>query len=192
MPTKLETIYKKIKAEVNEIKKEYSYSNDSASFGHFFIKYLFNIDDQTASESLTDGGGDNGIDAIYISEDQTPILNFFQFKFPNSESNLNSGFTNAEIVKLGNGVQLFLESKDLNKSSWNEYLIEKHNVIRELESYKIKLWLVRYTNANITDQEEQLKNISDRIHKATLNECSYIINGAQHISQLYESKFEKV
>lgn len=192
MPTKLETIYKKIKNEVIEIKTINGYDNNSTAFGHFYIKHVFNIDDQTANEALTDGGFDNGIDAIYISEDPIPILHFFQFKFPNSENNLGDGYTDNEIAKLGNGTQEFLESKELDTSSWNEYLIEKHNVIRELDSYEIKLWIVRYTNAKVTHQEKKLEKIAKRIYRSTLNKCNYIINGAQNIMELYESRFEKI
>ncbi len=192
MPTKLETIYKKIKNEVTEIKIINGYDNNSTAFGHFYIKHVFNIDDQTANEALTDGGFDNGIDAIYISEDPIPILHFFQFKFPNSENNLGDGYTDNEIVKLGNGTQEFLESKELDTSSWNEYLIEKHNVIRELDSYEIKLWIVRYTNAKVTHQEKKLEKIAKQIYRSTLNKCNYIINGAQNIMELYESRFEKI
>ena len=192
MPTKLETIYTKIKNEVTEIKTINKYDNFSIAFGHFYVKHVFNIDDQTAKETLTDGGFDNGIDAIYISEDSTPILHFFQFKFPNSENNLSEGYTDDEIVKLGSGTQEFLESKELDESRWNEYLIEKHNVIRELASYEIKLWIVRYTNAKVTHQEKKLKKIAEQIYMSTLNNCSYIINGAQNIMELYETRFEKM
>lgn len=192
MPTKIETIYKKIKNEVNEIREINKYANDSTAFGHFYIKHIFNIDDQTAKESLTEGGHDNGIDAIYISQDSTPTLHFFQFKFPNSEDNLSDGYTDTEIVKLGNGTQEFLQSKELEKSMWNEYLIEKHNIIRDLDSYEIKLWIVRYTNAKVTHQEKKLENISKQIYSRTLNNCSYIINSAQNIMELYESRFEKI
>ena len=174
MPTKIETIYKKIKNEVTEIKTTNKYSNDSTAFGHFYVKNIFNIDDQTAKESLTEGGFDNGIDAIYISESSTPVLHFFQFKFPNSENNLSDGYTDEEIVKLGSGTQIFLQSKKLDKSTWNEYLIEKHNVIRELESYEIKLWIVRYTNAKINHQNKKLEDIANEIHTRTLNNCNYI------------------
>lgn len=135
MPTKIETIYKKIKNEVNEIREINQYVNDSTAFGHFYIKHIFNIDHQTAKESLTEGGNDNGIDAIYISQDSTPILHFFQFKFPSSENNLSDGYTDEEIVKLGSGTHTFLQSKELDESMWNEYLREKHNVIRELVCY---------------------------------------------------------
>lgn len=192
MPTKIETIYKKVKNEVHEIKEVNEYPNNSTAFGHFFIKYIFNVDDQTAEESLTEGGKDNGIDAIYISEDTTPVLHFFQFKFPESEGNLRNGFTDEEITKLGSGTQRFLESNELDSSIWNEYLIEKHNVIRELESYEIKLWIVRYTSAKITHQDQTLEDIADRIYRSTLNNCNFEIVDAQRIMELYESRFEKV
>lgn len=192
MPTKLETVYKKIKNEVAQINEIYKYPSESAAFGHFCIKNIFNVDDQVASESITDDFHDNGIDAIYISEDSVPVLNFFEFKFPKTENNLCDGFTDEEIVKLGDGTRTFLCSKELDSEIWNEYLIDKHNIVKELESYKIKLWAVRYTNAQITHQNSKLAEQSKHIYRSTLNECDPKLCGAQDIMELYESRYEKI
>lgn len=192
MPTKLETVYKKIKNEVAQINEIYKYPSESAAFGHFCIKNIFNVDDQVASESITDDFHDNGIDAIYISEDSVPVLNFFEFKFPKTENNLCDGFTDEEIVKLGDGTRTFLCSKELDSEIWNEYLIDKHNIVKELESYKIKLWAVRYTNAQITHQNSKLAEQSKHIYRSTLNKCDPKLCGAQDIMELYESRYEKI
>lgn len=192
MPTRLQIIYNKINDEIESIKESNGYDTTSNAFGHFFIKSLFNIDDQTANESLTDGAYDNGIDAIFISDEDIPVLNFFQFKYPMSEKNLVDGFKDEEIVKLGDGTQSFLMSTELNDKRWNPYLIQKHNEIRDFQSYAIKLWVVKYTNANITHQLDKLKETSDRIQSATLNSCDCEICGAQQIMELYESRYENI
>ena len=118
MPTKIEIIYDKIKREIEEIKENHNYNNLSNAFGHFFIKNLFNIDDQQASETLTDGGNDNGIDAIYISNDDEKVINFFQFKFPRDLNTINKGFTEEEITKLESGVREFLSNDKLEEKRW--------------------------------------------------------------------------
>ena len=190
MPTKIEIVYNKVYAECENIKEKFNYDNLSSAFGHFIIENIFKIDDQKASESITDGFNDNGIDAVYIQEEENnKIVNFFQFKFPKFY-NLKNGFTEEEIVKLGNGVQNFLESTELKKEEWADSLIEKYSEIREFDAFDIKLWLIKFTTAEYEQLDNKLKNICKRIKKSILNECSYIFYAAQEISQLYESRYE--
>lgn len=145
MPTNLEITYTKIDNQILEIKSDNDYPNKSIAFGHFFIKTMFNVDDQIARESMTDGGNDNGIDSIFISNDDNPSIHFFQFKFPSSKDTINNGFTEEEVTKLGHGVLTFFETSNLDPKYWNEYIIEKHEQIKTLSVSEIKLWLVRYT-----------------------------------------------
>lgn len=191
MPTKIEIIYDKIKREIEEIKENHNYNNLSNAFGHFFIKNLFNIDDQQASETLTDGGNDNGIDAIYISNDDEKVINFFQFKFPRDLNTINKGFTEEEITKLESGVREFLSNDKLEKKRWNNDIIDKHREVRELSSYDIKLLLVRFTTSEFEHLENKLKHICTSIKKSTLNECTYSFYAAEEISKLYEARYEK-
>ena len=88
MATKIETVYSKISQELDVIKEKYDYDNNSCAFGHFYLTMNFDIDDQEAFESITDGFGDNGIDAVYIDRGGDTVLNFLQFKFPTTVENI--------------------------------------------------------------------------------------------------------
>jgi hypothetical protein len=191
MATKIETIYNKINKENQEIKIQQKYDNNSASFGHFFIKMMFDTDDQIARESITDGGNDNGIDAIYIDNRNETTIHFLQFKFPESVNTVSSGFTDAEIKGLGTGVQHFLTSGSLDPKKWNRFLLDKHDEIRLLDDYSTKLWIIRYTNAQITHQHDLLKKCSENIENLTLNKCYVDIYGAKEICDLFQNKYEK-
>ncbi|HFU3830397.1 TPA: hypothetical protein ACGO0X_001837, partial [Streptococcus suis] len=118
MPTKLETIFNKIENAICEIKEDQDYITESAAFSHYFLRLKFGIDDETAKESLTDGGYDHGIDAIHIENSNIKTIHFFQFKFPESFSRISSGFTDKEIVTLCKGVEDFLTSIELD-GNWN-------------------------------------------------------------------------
>lgn len=198
MPTNLEINYTKINNQILEIQTDNDYPNKSVAFGHFFIKTMFNVDDQTASESITDGGKDNGIDAIFISNDDNPTIYFFQFKFPSSPNTINKGFTEEEVVKLGNGVLTFFESSNLDPNLWNEDIIEKYEQVKSYSSYsEIKLCIVRYTpsqpdSSDFISKNELLKSFSKRISEITLNTCSHQIYSAKEIIDLYVSKYENI
>lgn len=192
MPKRIQTIYNKINNEVKAIKEANGYKNLSNSFGHFFIKSVFNIDDVSAKEALTDGGDDNGIDAIYISGDKNRTLNFFQFKYPSDSKGFKAGFTDEEIVKLSNGTLTFLSGDELDDKSWNAHLIKKHNEIKSLKSYTVKLWVVRYTDASIERKRKKLEQETKTLQRHRYNTCEYEIFNAEKIMNLYESRYENL
>lgn len=192
MATKLETGYEKIKAQVQSIVDTHGYANESAAFGHFIVKNLFNIDDQLAIEAITDGGGDNGIDALYIDRTEEPVvLHFLQFKFPNSIDTIDKGYEDKEISLLTTGTLEFLKEQKLNENNWNKELIDKSLEVRELEGYTIKLWNIRYTSVNSSRIKEKLQVFSQKIEYAVLNECTSEVWGAREIMELYAEKVER-
>jgi len=86
----------KIKEDVSDIRKEFSYPNDGTAFGHFVLKNcvskIVEIDDISDIEldnfikgHITDGANDYGIDAVICNTNYKQI-HLFQFKY--SECNL--------------------------------------------------------------------------------------------------------
>ena len=191
MPTKVETIYRKLKGLVADIKEQHNHVNDSVAFIQLFLQMEFGIDDSEAMDSITDGGKDNGIDAIFIDESkEQKIVHFFQFKFPNSVDTISNGYTHEESVKLISGTKTFLTKSELETNAWNLRLIDKHKDVRELEDYKVKLWIVRYTTQTI-DHEHCFKDAKEEIQRITFNDTDYKICDARYISKLYEDSYEK-
>jgi len=86
----------KIKEDVSDIKKQFSYPNDGTAFGHFVLKNcvskIVEIDDISDIEldnfikgHITDGADDYGVDAVICNSSYKQI-HLFQFKY--SECNL--------------------------------------------------------------------------------------------------------
>lgn len=89
-------LIKKIKEDVSDLRKQFSYPNDGTAFGHFVLKNcvskIVEIEDISDIEldnfikdHITDGADDYGIDAVICNTNYKQI-HLFQFKY--SEGNL--------------------------------------------------------------------------------------------------------
>lgn len=97
------SFYTKIKDQVAEITKQFSYPNDGTGFGHFILRECFSkiidfeydgIDyDSFIKEHIVDMANDLGNDAIFTNDKNNEIL-VFQFKYSTAQL-LNT----AEIIK---------------------------------------------------------------------------------------------
>ncbi|WP_027206054.1 hypothetical protein [Butyrivibrio fibrisolvens] len=67
---------------MEEIKCSNGYTNISKAFAHWYLMNAFGLDEQAIAESIIDGIGDNGIDAIVLKDAKLILL---QFKFPDKE-----------------------------------------------------------------------------------------------------------
>ncbi len=78
--------------------------------GHFLIYWYFQrlleFTDEEVGEVICDGGGDLGIDALWIDDDA--VVHFYQFKNPESA---NKGVHAGEVDKLISGLKLILHRK---------------------------------------------------------------------------------
>lgn len=192
MATKFERLYNDINEELNDIKDFNKYTNISQAFGHFTLKMIFGLTDDEAFECCTDGSDDNGIDAIYIEPNKN--VNFFQFKYPSKANNISKGVTDEEILKLCNGVQSFVSNDEIFDSvSWNELLIDKRQEFLDADICDLKLWIVRYSNQDISNSAETiLNNFINKYHRETGNsiECEKIL--AMECVNLYESRAKNI
>jgi hypothetical protein len=64
-----------------QLGNQISASNDGYGFAYWYFKNIGDMTDIEAKEQICDGGGDLGIDAIEIDEEQVV---FYQFKNPKS------------------------------------------------------------------------------------------------------------
>lgn len=192
MATRYERVYSDMKEELENIKDNYGYANLSNAFGHLILKMIFGITEEECFECNTDGSNDNGIDAIYIEENNT--IHFFQFKFPDSSKNICKGVSEEEILKLCNGVEAFTGNDDLfNSFSWNSLLKDKRDEFLDAEIYNFKLWVVRYSNKEINENAlSKLKAFANQYMRKTGNEINYEFILAQECLKLYENNIKNV
>lgn len=190
MATKFERTYSQIKSELSEIMSEYEYPNESVAFGHLVLKLLFDISDEDANESITDGSNDNGIDAIYFEEkEQKTIIHFFQFKFPATEASIGNSVSQNEILKLFNGFEHFIgRDETYNSLSWNDLLKEKRLQLKSLEETDNNvLHIVRYTSSEMTDNIGVLDSKVNMFIDSSGNNVSTSNLFAKEICDLYEN-----
>ena len=188
MATKFERLYNDINDELTDIKDINKYTNISQAFGHFILKMLFGLTDEEALDCCTDGSDDNGIDAIYVESDKK--VHFFQFKFPSKANNINKGVSDEEVLKLCNGVQSFVSTDEIfNKVSWNDLLKDKRQEFLEADICDLKLWIVRYSNQNLSNSSDVIiNNYMDKYYRETGNSIEFEKILAMECMNLYESR----
>lgn len=150
-------LYKIIKEESESIKSIYSYKDLSGAFGHLFLKMMFEISDDECYEAYTDGGDDNGIDAIYFNESNNLEIHFFQFKFPGNESTIDKGVTQDEALKIFNGARVFI-SDHFDELSWNDELKDARTFLENIGSKyigkeKYIIHIVRFSSLPSSDMQ---------------------------------------
>lgn len=149
MATRIEKMYEDIKTELLPIANLYYDGDYHLSFIHYILKLMFDLSDDLANDAITDGGQDNGIDAILIDSN---VVNFFQFKFPTSVSNIANGVSMDEVDKLYNGFDIFTDNDvRFNSITWNDKLLEKRKEYKNEDRFEFKLWIVRYTSTQVDE-----------------------------------------
>lgn len=97
---KYQVYYEKIKTEVEKIREENGYLNLSKAFAHWYLKNTLKMDEQDIAETIIDGNGDNGIDAITV---QDAKMTLYQFKFPDKGKNIDKQIDEKTVLKIFNG-----------------------------------------------------------------------------------------
>lgn len=192
MATRFERIYSDIKESIEYLVGQYYPDNFSSAFGHYFLKTKFGLSDDEAAECVTDGYDDNGIDAIYIENNET--VHFFQFKFPSDLKGISNGIKEDEILKLENGFENFVSpNEDFSQIEWNELLKEKRKEYDKFDIYNFKLWVIRFSNQTISEKiikkmNNCLKNYSN--HTGNTIEFNYML--AEQCVALYEKNIKNI
>ncbi len=192
MATRFERIYSDIKESIEYLVGQYYPDNFSSAFGHYFLKTKFGLSDDEAAECVTDGYDDNGIDAIYIENNET--VHFFQFKFPSDLKGISNGIKEDEILKLENGFENFVSpNEDFSQIEWNELLKEKRKEYDKFDIYNFKLWVIRFSNQTISEKiikkmNNCLKNYSNRTGNTI--EFNYML--AEQCVALYEKNIKNI
>ena len=117
----------------------------------WFLEAVWRLDPNVASDSICDGGGDKGIDAIYVDDDAREII-VFQSKHRNSEASTQGDNDLKSFVGVGHyfidksGVESLIASKpnvELRK------LIDRASVVEKVESGDYSVRLAFVTNAEL-------------------------------------------
>lgn len=192
MANRFESIYSSYKEMALEIKDKYKYENLSSAFGHVVIKLLFGISDDEIFDLNTDGYDDNGIDAIYIDNNDENNLHLFQFKFPNNISGLSGGVSETDIDKIFLGFESFVSNDDtFNMLTWNDVLKEKRKDFLSENIYHYKIWIIRFSTSTINDKIlNRLENYRNNYVENTGNYLETEVLTATKLSTLFENNIK--
>jgi hypothetical protein len=104
MATPLLALFKEqLEAECASLAAKYGLTQRGHFLNYWYFMRLHNFSDTEVTEVFCDGGGDLGIDSIWIDDDE--LVHFYQFKNPND---LSKGVPAGEIDKMISGLRLIL------------------------------------------------------------------------------------
>lgn len=194
MITKYTSYYNNIKKRLEVIQEEQGYVNLSLAFGHWFLKNFHMLNDQEIAESLIDGNGDNGIDAIIIKEgymdfeankidpDKSELI-ILQFKFPENSDKLNREIDQASVLKTLAGFNVLIgRSTNANSNSkFNEF----KERLSDKEIYNFQLNYVSF-NKGIIDNLETVTSFVKNFEDETGSKMKLNDFNKNSISDIYE------
>lgn len=182
---KYDSIYNKLKEDIEVIKVEQNYNNLSLAFSHWFLKNQYNLSEQEIAESIIDGSGDYGIDAV-IHNDEDKSLEIFQFKFPSSRKTIKDEIKQADVYKLINGFNYLIdEDATLTLEKASTDFIRVHDELKESEIYNFKINFVSF-NQGVIDNLEVISNFINKIKKEQGIEINYSDYNVQNVTNIYE------
>jgi hypothetical protein len=105
VPEILSLFKEQLANQISTIVEQQAFDNDGYGFAYWYFQNIGGMTDIEAKEQICDGGGDLGIDAIEIDDEQVV---FYQFKNPKSA---DKGVAAGDIDKLISGLELILRRK---------------------------------------------------------------------------------
>lgn len=101
------TLFKEqLEADCSKLAADHGLTIRGHSLIYWYFKKLHEFTDAEVEEVFCDGGGDLGIDALWIDDDE--IVHFYQFKHP---ENSVRGIATGDVDKLISGLNLILDRK---------------------------------------------------------------------------------
>ncbi len=165
---KFQVYYEKINTEVMKIREKEGYTNSSKAFTHWFLEKFEDMNSQDIAESIIDGDGDNGIDAIVFLNDS---LRLYQFKFPDKVKNIDKAIDETTVLKLHNGYKKLTSNRKPKKA--NEIFLHFYELIKEKSIFSYEFIFVSYGNGLSEHANDSLSTVIDSLKQETGNEIKY-------------------
>lgn len=161
---KFQVYYKRVKSELETIAKQNNYTNLSKAFAHWYLGSFCDIDNQDIGESIIDGDGDNGVDAI-IHINDTIIL--YQFKFPDKISNLLKKIDEKTSLKLINGYKKLTSSRKPRKA--NENFLNFREIVKSENIFNYEFVFVSFSDGLSTNADDAIETEFQNLKELTGN-----------------------
>ncbi len=178
---KYQVYYKKIKRELESIKEVSGYTNLSKAFTHWYLEHYLKLDEQEIAESIIDGNGDNGIDAIICKEE---TMTLYQFKFPDKENNIEKAIDEKTVLKMFNGYRKLLSPR--SPKCGNENFFNYRRIVKEENIFNYEFCFVVFSNSFSNPAKDAMENEIIEIKDKTGNQISYKVVQQKNICDIYD------
>ena len=178
---KYQVYYEKIKTEVEKIKEENGYLNLSKAFAHWYLENALKMDEQNIAETIIDGNGDNGIDAIIIEDAK---MTLFQFKFPDKGKNIDKQIDEKTVLKIFNGYKKLVSIR--KPRSVNENFLKFREFVKEKNIFDYEFVFISFSNGFSQPALDAFENESEEIKNTTGNDIQYRMILQKNICDLYD------
>ena len=168
---KFQVYYERIKAELEKIKKENNYITLSKAFAHWYLFNFCNVDANDLGESILDGFGDNGIDAIILEND---TMKLYQFKFPDKIDNLVKKIDEKTVLKLLNGYKKLNSSRTPQKS--NEIFKAYREIVKNQNIFNYEFIFISFSDGLSENAEDAMNTAIQDIKESTGNLIKVDVN----------------
>ena len=171
-PTLLD--WSQVRTSILAFKESLSLHDESKAFPYFAISKILKIDDDEIHSSITDGGDDRGVDAVYIdSRPEKRVIHLFQFKHVSSFEKIGSYFPSNEIDKILNFLDCCLRKDVTLQNSCNALLWNKVLAIWsaiEEAVYSIQIHLCNNASTLTKPHQERFESALRPYQLATLRQ----------------------
>jgi hypothetical protein len=166
------TLENKVKAYIDEAA---GIDTPQKAFPILMVASILRISDEEASDAITDGPKDRGVDAIFIDENAGNCIHLFQFKYVDKFSNSNKNFPSGEIEKLESYVTAMLNNEAGLKKTCNPILWGKTQEIWETlkkPDVEFKLHFCGNLAEMLDDEQERAQEAFDKYRKFSVHHHS--------------------
>lgn len=136
--TKFDSYYNKLEEVLKAIENEQGYTNISLAFAHWFLKNQIGLSEQEIGESIIDGDGDYGIDAVRLDQ-KNKTMTVYQFKFPQKQS-IGKEISQGDILKTLNGFSILMGQNEVQNNSNKEFIMLR-DTLKQTEIYSFNIVL---------------------------------------------------
>lgn len=173
--------YGKIRENIEEIKEKYGYGNLSKAFAHWYLLNTLGYDEQQISESIIDGMGDNGIDAIVY---ESKHMSLIQFKFPDKEKNIDKKIDETTVLKLFNGYNKLLSTRKPRVA--NENFTKFREIVKTEEIFEYDVKFVVFHDSFSDQGRDALDEKISSIYEESGNTIKYCVVDKKQICDIFD------
>lgn len=181
--TKYESYYSKILSQLVSIRNENDYSTDSMAFIHWYLSRYYKSSEQEIAESILDGSGDLGIDAVLLDEGNQS-LTVMQFRLPSKVESIGEEIDQGSILKTWNGFKT-LVSNEIPYTGDNVRFKEIKEQLKNMFITKFRIIFISY-NKGVIANRDIIDNNAEAFRRDTGSELEVICQNKDAICNIYE------